>query len=65
MKMLSDGTAVIDRTFYYLLDWNERNSWEFIKKNFGKMRLMDLTIEEYIILWKEATEKDTKYLKLK
>ena len=63
--MLSDGTAVIDRTFYYLLDWNERNSWEFIKKNFGKMRLMDLTIEEYIILWKEATEKDTKYLKLK
>ena len=63
MKTLADGTTVISRTFYYLLDWNDRDSWEFIYKNFGKKRLLDLTLEEYKILWKYATEHDTKHLK--
>ena len=63
MKMLSDGTIVIDRTFYYLLDWNDRDYWKFMTENFNKKRLMDLTLEEYKTLWEHATKEDTKYLK--
>ena len=63
MKTLADGTTVIARTFYYLLDWNDRDYWKFMTENFDKKRLMDLTLEEYISLWEEATKSDTKYLK--
>ena len=62
MKTLADGTTVVARTFYYLLDWNNWNNYEFIYKNFNKKRLMDLSIEEYVMLWKHATYNDLKYL---
>jgi hypothetical protein len=65
MKTLADGTEVSARTFYYLLDWNDRDSWKFIQENFGKRRLMDLTIDEYIKLWIEATKYDLENLKKK
>ena len=62
MKTLADGTTVAARTWYYLLDWNDRDNFRFMHEMFDKKRLMDLTIDEYIILWKEATANDLKYL---
>ena len=55
MKTLSDGFEVSSRSYYYLLDWNEVDEWKFIAKEFGKGRLMDLTKEEYKILFNKAT----------
>jgi hypothetical protein len=65
MKTLADGTTVAARTWYYLLDWNDRDNFRFMHEMFDKKRLMDLTIDEYIILWKEATANDLKYLESK
>ena len=62
MKTLSDGTEVSARSYYYLLDWNEQNMWQFISENFNKGRLMDLTISEYKKLFIEATTKDVTQL---
>ena len=47
MKQLSDGTTVSARTFYYLLDFNDRDNWKFISETFGKYKLSDLTLEQY------------------
>lgn len=58
MKTLSDGNEVSDATYYYLLDWNERNNKNFINKNFNKNSLRYLTLEEYLILWQYATTSD-------
>lgn len=65
MKILADGTEIAARTWYYLLDWNDRNNFKFMYEMFDKKRLMDLTIDEYIVLWKEATANDLKYLESK
>lgn len=62
MKTLADGVEVSSRTWYYLLDFNDRTGWEFMMKEFHKMRIMDLTIEEYIKLWVHATSIDTNTL---
>lgn len=58
MKPLSDNTEVSDATYYYLLDWNERDKKSFIRTKFNKHRLCDLTIDEYLILWLNATTAD-------
>lgn len=58
MKTLSDGTQVPARTYYYLLDFNERYNKEAMLQMFGKNRLCDLTIEEYKQLFEHATEVD-------
>lgn len=55
MKTLADGFNVSARSFYYLLDWNEVNEWRYIAKEFGKSRLIDLTIIEYKRLFNKAT----------
>ena len=62
MKTLSDGTEVLARTYYYLLDWNETNNKEFMFTSFNKQRLCDLNIDEYKILFKHATEIDGREL---
>lgn len=62
MKTLADGVEVNSRTWYYLLDFNDRTGWEFMMKEFNKMRIMDLTIEQYIKLWVHATTIDTNTL---
>ena len=54
MKILSDGTEVIDRTYYYLLDFNEANRWDYMTYEFGKLKLHDLTETEYWKLFKYA-----------
>ena len=58
MKTLVDGTEVSARSYYFLLDFNDADSWktliEFTKKN----RLCDLNITEYTLLFKEATRRE-------
>jgi hypothetical protein len=55
MKKLSDGTLVSDRSYYFLLDWNENDNWGFLKANFNKNALNKLIRHEYQILWLHAT----------
>lgn len=43
------------KTYYFLLEWNEENNKEFINNKFNKNSLHDLTIDEYMILWLNAT----------
>lgn len=59
MKTLADGTSVNSRSYYFLLEWNEVNKWEFMFTNFNKRRLCDLTFDEYQTLWLHAVEKDS------
>ena len=58
MKTLKDGTQVSARTYYYLLDFNEKYNWEAMVQFFNKNRLCDLTIEEYRKLFEHATDVD-------
>jgi hypothetical protein len=62
MKELADGTQVSPRTYYYLLDFNDRTSWKYIIENFEKNRLKDLTIKEYVELFNHATNFDKEEL---
>jgi hypothetical protein len=55
MKTLTDKSMVSDRSYYYLLDWNEQNERKFINEKFNKNRLCDLTRDEYLVLWLQAT----------
>ena len=55
MKTLADGKEVSSRSYYFLLDWNEADSWHFISERFGKNALKDLNLIEYMILWLHAT----------
>jgi hypothetical protein len=58
MKTLFDGTEVTARTYYYLLDFNDRYNWEYIINTFNKKKLSDLTIKEYKQLFHYATNND-------
>lgn len=58
MKTLGDKTGVYDRMYYYLLDWNDQNEWEYITTNFNKTKLNELTQREFIELWEFATTQD-------
>ena len=58
MKELSDGCVVSARTYYYLLDFNERDEWKYIQEKFNKTKLNDLTFYEYLDLFKYATKTD-------
>ena len=58
MKKLADGTEVSARTYYYLLDFNDRYQWEAMIQMFNKNKLRDLNIEEYRKLFEYATDVD-------
>jgi hypothetical protein len=58
MKTLTDGTEVTSRTYYYLLDFNDRYQWEYIVKKFSKTKLCDLNFEQYKELFIHATDVD-------
>jgi hypothetical protein len=55
MKKLADNKEVSAKSYYYLLDWNELDERKFINQKFNKNRLCDLTLDEYLILWLNAT----------
>jgi hypothetical protein len=65
MKELSDGTQVSSRSYYFLLDFNDRDSWKTLVENFNVTRLHDLTKEQYIRLFEIACEKELETLKSK
>ena len=58
MKTLADRNTVSSRTYYYLLDFNDRDDWKTISRLFNKMKLHELDINEYIILFDYATNQD-------
>ena len=65
MKTLSDGIQVKSNIYYYLLDFNESDNWEFIRTNFNKYKLHELTITEFTQLFQYVTNKDIEYLQSK
>lgn len=62
MKELADGNEVPSRIYYYLLDWNDINQWEYIFRSFKKGRLCDLNLNEFKQLFLYASSEDYKNL---
>ena len=58
MQTLNDGTEVTDRSYYYLLDWNDWNEKKFMRENFNKDILRDLDCVEYQIMFNIATSQE-------
>jgi len=58
MKVLADGKEVTSRSYYYLLDFNDRDSWKTLTQEFGLNKLHELNITQYIRLFEIATEKE-------
>lgn len=58
MKKVRNG-EVYDRMFYYLLDWNDQDNWNYMSTHFNKMKLNSLTKMEFIELWEYATKQDS------
>lgn len=58
MKTTSDGIEVSSRSWYYLLDFNDKDNWDYMQIKFNKMKLHDLTYEEYMQLFKHAAFKE-------
>jgi len=48
MKQLADGTKVVSRMYYYLLDFNDMTNWDYIRNTFQKNALRDLNKAEFI-----------------
>ena len=63
MKELSNGTQVSSRSYYFLLDFNDRDSWKTIGEEFNTYKLHELNKEQYIRLFEIAVEKELKLLK--
>ncbi len=64
MKDLADNTKVPSRIYYYLLDWNEQDNKQTIFNQFDKLRLCDLNLDEFKLLFDYAIKCDIKYLKV-
>ena len=62
MKTLNDGNKVPCRGYHFLLDWNETNNWQYIRRTFNKYTLRSLTLNEYKMLFAYATSEDYKNL---
>jgi hypothetical protein len=58
MITLIDGNTVYPRTYYYLLDFNDRDNWKTLKDLFGVMKLNKLNINQYLIFFDHATNQD-------
>ena len=65
MKELADGTQVSSRSFYYLLDYNDRNDRRPMIDLWGVERLKDLNIQQYTYLFKHVTNQELKNLESK
>jgi len=58
MKELADGTQVVARMYYYLLDFNDLTSWEYIRNVLQKNALRELNKAEFMQLFQHATTVD-------
>jgi hypothetical protein len=63
MKELADGTQVIARMYYYLLDFNDLTNWEYIRNVLQKSTLKELNKAEFMQLFQHATTIDLKRYK--
>lgn len=63
MKTLKDGTEVSSRSYYFLLDFNDRDGWKTLLQEFGVMKLHELNIEQYTRLFEIATQREIENLK--
>lgn len=55
MKTLKDGTQVSGRSYYYLLDFNNREECETIIKLSSQNKLDELNLTQYVELFYIAT----------
>ena len=62
MKELADGTQVTSRSFYFLLDWNDRNNWQVMHGLYGQMKLSQLCKHQYVYLFKKAMASEVEIL---
>ena len=62
MKTLADGTQVSSRSYYFLLDYNDRNNWAVMHNLYGVMKLHELTHHQYLYLFKQAIAAELKLL---
>ena len=58
MKELADGTQVVARMYYYLLDFNDITRWEYIRNVLQKNALRELNKAEFMQLFQHATNVD-------
>ena len=63
MKQLNDGTQVSARSYYYLLDFNDRDGWKTITHEFNTGKLHELNKTQYIRLFDIATTREIQTLK--
>jgi hypothetical protein len=63
MKELKNGEQVTSRSYYFLLDFNDRDSWKTLVNGFGVTKLHELNKEQYIKLFEMAVEAELKLLK--
>jgi len=63
MKQLIDGIEVPESVYYYLLDFNERYNWEYLRNVLNKERLCDLNIDEFRKMFEHATWHDDATIK--
>jgi len=63
MKVLKNGEQVTSRSYYFLLDFNDRDGWKTLYDNFGVMKLHDLTKEQYIKLFEMVIKAELELLK--
>ncbi len=64
MKVLADGTKVVSRMYYYLLDFNDITDWDYIKNTLKKNALKELNKEEFIKLFNYACSVDVLALEI-
>jgi hypothetical protein len=62
MKTLSDGNVVTSRSYYYLLDFNEYDNWEYMRNTFNTCKLHELTLDQYKLMFIHATNKDITHM---
>jgi len=65
MKELADGTKINSGSYYFLLDYNDRNNFEYLLKTFNNKKLCELNLDEYIDLYKHASDEEVLYQFLK
>ena len=58
MKKLVDGTWVTSRSFYFLLDYNDREDKRTMLGLWNIWRLQDLNQQQYLYLFNQAVEKE-------
>ncbi len=58
MKQLADGTEVSSRSYYYLLEYNDRDEWKTIDSLYGICKLSELNKEQYWNLFHVLTKKE-------